>query len=366
MIIRVNIRANGEQLGDYMSDDNENDYVEIFEVDGREDADKAYLKQVIMSMELNGKLTKCKNPFLNVQINPAYGEDRKMTRADWYRAAEIIAEELNYQGQRRVITLHTKKGRTHAHVVWERYNHETGKVIPTKNSRLNAKFARIRIEKELGQKRTAWRNDKEKIKQTLTEIWDRTNDGAEFIKQSKKAGYIISAGTGNRPFMVVDQNGISCDLVRQLEGVRTKEVRARLRHEQLMTDKQAIEMVRAGSGSGSGKREREQPQAKPTTQGKKRDFTENSNQTTKGEEQMRQERTERFNEFYKQGLDFVDDKREPEATPLTPSEKTAFAFAENKTEALPDDAAEQERLRDKIRLEQEKIRKRQKTRRPGR
>lgn len=309
-------------------------------------------------------LTKCKNPYLNVQINPAYGEDQKMTREDWYRAADILAEELGYQDQRRLIVLHTKKGRTHAHVVWERYDHETQKVVPTKNSHLNAKFARVRMEKEFKHKRTAWRNDKETIKDDMTRLWVNTKTGAEFVQQARKAGYIVSAGTGNRPFMVVDKNGVSCDLVRQLKDVRTKEVRARLRHEQLMTDKQAIEVMRNEQGSKSGKQGREQPEAAPTARAKAQEFTNNASQTTADEAKIRRERMERFNEFYQQGKEAVSDSRQPE--PPTPAEETAFGFADNKADVVNDEAAEQQRIREQIKQQQERIRNRRKTHGRGR
>jgi hypothetical protein len=360
MIIRINTRTNGDQLADYVASFKGNDHVEILEVDGREDADKDYLKQTIISMELNGQLTKCKNPFLNVQINPAYGEDQEMTREDWYRAADILAEELGYQDQRRVIVLHTKKGRTHAHVIWERYNHETQKVVPTKNSRLKAKFARVRMEKEFGHKRTAWRNDKQTIKDDMTQLWNETQTGAEFVKQAKKAGYIISTGTGNRPFMVVDQNGVSCDLVRQIQDVRTKEVRARLRNEQLMTDKEAIEMVRSAQATNSGKRGREQPEAKPSANAKAKAFDENVQQILTDENKIRNDRFDRFNDFHQSVQDSVTDNRGPEQTP---AEKAASNFADNKPEIIKDEISEQEHLREQIRLQQEYIRKRRKAHR---
>ena len=57
----------------------DNSHIRILEVDGREEADQFYLQQTLISMQLNSELTKTNNAFFNVQINPAYGEDKDMT-----------------------------------------------------------------------------------------------------------------------------------------------------------------------------------------------------------------------------------------------------------------------------------------------
>jgi hypothetical protein len=54
---------------------------------------------------------------------------------------------------------------------------------------------------------------------------------------------MIATGT-QRPYMVVDDTGRSFDLVRQIEKVKTKEVRQRLKDEDVLTEKQAIKIVR--------------------------------------------------------------------------------------------------------------------------
>ncbi|WP_374950697.1 relaxase/mobilization nuclease domain-containing protein, partial [Mucilaginibacter sp.] len=213
---------------------------------------------------LNSELTRTNKAFFNVQMSPAYGEDKAMTREDWYQAADILAAETGYADQRRIIVLHTKKGRTHAHVIWERYNHESGKMIDNKQSRYKVDAARPKIEQALGHKATNRRNPhKNEIKETVTEIWNRTSTGKAFMAEVRKSGYMVAAGSGSRPFMIVDGNGRSFDLVRQIDGAKTKDVRERLRHEKLILDKQAIDLMRKETVESGGKRDKQKTEHKP-------------------------------------------------------------------------------------------------------
>lgn len=354
MILRVDIRGDALQLGRYMHHLNENDYTEILEVDGREDADAEYLEQIIFSMEFNAELTKSDKPFFHAQINPAYGEDKAMTRADWYLAADILAKGTGYENQRRVITLHTKKGRTHAHVVWERYDHETGKMIDNRHSKFKADATRPIMEQALGHKQTPHRNPHRfALKQAATEIWNRTGTGADFIKEARKSGYMIASGTGNRPFMIVDSNGISYDLVKQLDGVRTKEVRARLRHEPLVTDKQAIELMREQSNK-SGKTEQQKQAHQPSATDIAKDFAETRAEATKEAAQVINQRkfTHAFDEFKAEAIDATN----PAKTEDERKEEIAQQFADNKTGSVK--PSEQELERQKIIAAQEQIKQR--------
>nr|WP_262912274.1 relaxase/mobilization nuclease domain-containing protein [Algoriphagus sp. AGSA1] len=196
-------------------------------------------------MSLKEQLTKSKQGLYHAQINPAYEEDRQMTDEDWHKAADILEHALGFEGQRRAIVLHEKKGRLHAHVVWERYDAETGKMKTISHNYKAHDQARQEIEKYLNQEPTPTRNkSRDDIKEVMTGLWDKTETGADFLKEVKNAGFCVAAGSGKRPFMVVDDKGRSFDLVRQLKGVRTKQVRERLDGEKLMDEKDAIELMR--------------------------------------------------------------------------------------------------------------------------
>ncbi|WP_374949568.1 hypothetical protein, partial [Mucilaginibacter sp.] len=58
MILTSNIRGNGDQLAIYLVTLKDNDDIQILEVDGRENADKDYLYQTMVGMQLNSELTR--------------------------------------------------------------------------------------------------------------------------------------------------------------------------------------------------------------------------------------------------------------------------------------------------------------------
>ncbi|QMW01456.1 relaxase/mobilization nuclease domain-containing protein [Spirosoma foliorum] len=287
MVIRGAIRGNGKQLAHYLLSGEANECVQIVDVAGRSNATDAYLHQTLQSMSLTSELTKSQKGLYHAQINPAYSEDRKMSEKDWLKAADILGNELGLQEQRRVIVLHTKKGRTHAHVIWERYDHKTGKVIANKFSRLAQDRARKEMERVFEQQPTPHRNQhRPELKEALTNLWKETETGKDFVKAVHDNGYLLAEGVPRHPFMVVDENGRSFDLVRQLKGVRIKEVRQRLRHEKLIPEKEAIELMRqkqeGGSDANRAEQQRDLDKAKRTASAfwnNKQDATQESPET---------------------------------------------------------------------------------------
>jgi len=245
MVVKGRSRGNGSQLAQYLVTQGDNERIQILEVDGREHASTEYLHDVLVGMSLAGELTKSDKGLYHAQINPAYGEDRLMTPESWMSAADILGIELGFENQRRAIVLHEKNGRIHAHVVWERYDHDKGIMIDTPFNYRSHDKARFEMERQFAQEKTPEKNKHSKeLKEQLTELWTKTQDGKAFKEATEQAGYLLAAGTSKRPFMVVDKDGRSFDLVRQLKGIRTKEVRERLRDEDLMPEKKAIQAMR--------------------------------------------------------------------------------------------------------------------------
>lgn len=168
MIIRGRTRGNGSQLASYLLSQIDNDNVRVFDIKGTTHLDD--LRLSLLEMSLTCELTKSNKGLYHAQINPAYGEDKQMSREDWLKAADILETELKLNDQKRVIILHEKKDRIHAHVVWERYNHESGKMISDSYSRLAQDRARKAMELEFHHHRTSDRtNKKEVTKQPMKE-----------------------------------------------------------------------------------------------------------------------------------------------------------------------------------------------------
>lgn len=243
MVIKGKPRGNGKQLGNYLLLQADNDNVQVFDIRGTSQPNN--LRKSLIEMSLTSELTKGTKGLYHAILNPSYSEDKQMTREDWLRAADILEAELKLNNQKRVMVLHEKQGRIHCHVVWERYNHAKGTMISDSYSRLAQDRARKTMERELEHSQTPHRNKRQQdIKKDLTELWRKSKTGAEFVRAAKERGYIISHSNQRRPFMVVDQDGRSFDLVRQLDKVRTKEVRERLVGEPLPSDKEAIKTIR--------------------------------------------------------------------------------------------------------------------------
>lgn len=314
------------------------------------------------------ELTKAKQAYFHAEITPAYGEEAKMTGKDYQRCAGIIAEHLGYTNSRRVIVMHHKKGKSHAHVIFERYNYQTGKMVDNKHSRLKLVQARIQMEKEFGHKPMPLRNRNQKaLKEVATKLWNDTAKGAEFVKAARKAGYMVAEGTANRPFMIVDKTGRSFNLVRQLEGVRTKEVRARLRGEKLTPEKQAIEIMRKeGSGSNSGKQEQQkaqfEPDSKQTASKAASAFAENRTDSLQQEAKHYNAEQSRKNQasFATFKAEASEVTKKPQTTPDNPMQRKEVAakgFAENKQSGLETEAERAEKKRQLI-AQQQAIRQR--------
>ncbi|WP_338875050.1 relaxase/mobilization nuclease domain-containing protein [Spirosoma sp. SC4-14] len=318
MVIRGAIRGNGKQLAHYLLSGEANERVQVVDVAGRSNATDAYLHQTLQSMSLTSEPTKSQKGLYHAQINPAYSEDRKMSEKDWLKAADILGNELGLQEQRRVIVLHTKKGRTHAHVVWERYDHKTGKVIANKFSRLAQDRARKEMERVFEQQPTPHRNQhRPELKEALTNLWNDTETGKEFVKAVHDNGYLLAEGVPRHPFMVVDENGRSFDLVRQLKGVWIKEVRQRLRHEKLIPEKEAIELMRqkqeGSSNANKAEQQRDLDKAKKTAIA----FWDNKQDTTQEVEET--ESRKRMKDLAESFIQSGQELTEAEATDQTDS-----------------------------------------------
>ncbi|WP_118976736.1 relaxase/mobilization nuclease domain-containing protein [Taibaiella koreensis] len=245
MVIKGKPRGHGRQLASYLLTLNENEAIRILDVDGMRQFTEKDLRNFLGDMSLNEQLTRSRKGLYHAVINPSPNEALKMSDKDWQRAADILAGELGFQEQRRAIVLHKKQLRTHAHVVYDRYNHEQGIMIDVKKNYYKHDKARARMEAEFQHTPTARRNPRRpEMKKTLTALWQQAPDATSFMKAAKKEGYTISQGFGRIPYMVVDHTGRSFNLVRHLDGIKMPEVRQRLKDKVLISEKDAIAFVR--------------------------------------------------------------------------------------------------------------------------
>lgn len=266
-VIRGRSRGNGSQLARYLLHSKENDRVQVLDVRGT--SQPGDLKKSLLEMSLTSELTKGKNGLYHLQFNPAIGEDQAMTPEDWLTAAAILDKHLGLDGHKRAIVLHEKKGRVHAHITWERYDHETGRLWDDGQNYRKHDKAREEIEQVLGHERTRQQekepdpqeHKKSDYKRELSDLWEQTMDGQSFVKEAEEAGYKIAVGDDRRPWRVITPEGESLDLVRQLETAKTKDVRERLQpiRDDLQTEAEALQAARE---DGQKKIEQEREVAK--------------------------------------------------------------------------------------------------------
>ena len=247
MVIKGRSRSNGAQLANYLLNNRANDNARILDVRGTAQPDN--LKSSLLEMSFSSRLSKRgANGLYHAQINPAIGEDRPMTSEDWLRAAEVLEQSLGLDGQKRAIVLHEKNGRLHGHVVWERYDHHTGKLRTDGKNYKKHDQARAQIEEELGHDLTPQKAAREPTdKERLSDLWREHSEGSDFVEAAAEAGYQVVQGFARRPFRVLTPDGQSLDLTRQLDGTKAKAVRDRLQpiREELPTEADALQRQKA-------------------------------------------------------------------------------------------------------------------------
>lgn len=243
MVTRGGIRGNGSQLADYLLAKKENDRVELFDIRGTSFPDD--LKKSLIEMSLSVEFSRrAKKGLYHVIINPDPEASRQMTVADWHCAADILERETGFTGQKRVMVLHEKAGRLHMHCVYERWDYEKNRVIPSKNNYYAQNRARKQMEIEFGHRRTPDINtEKRELRKLATRLWQLHPSGQGFVRALDDHGYTVCRSDGRRPIVVVNRRGLSFDLVRPIKGAVTKDVKDRLKDVSLPKDKMIMDRI---------------------------------------------------------------------------------------------------------------------------
>jgi hypothetical protein len=373
MVIRGGTRGNGRQLAYYLLAEKENDKVTVLEVDNKENADKNDLVFALSSWSLMGHLTKTDQSLYHCVINPAYGEDVKMTAEDWNKAADILAKETGFEQQRRAIVLHEKNGRIHAHVVYERYNHEKGIMISNSFNRLAQDRARKEMELVFEHQSTPDRNRyKDKLKKEMLQLWRQNRTGKDFVVACEQKGYTICKTAQRRAYSIVDENGISYDLPRQMKGVNTKEVADKLQGLKLPTDRQAIKELRKKIDNKKldGKQEVFKDKIAMVQQKRAvekerklydlaRDFVAQKETVLENGKSKKGEASKpiaKKKADFREGLNILNKDTEV-AKDLNRKKAVAYSFAQNKKEVLPSSDNQQSKKATNTKSEQELLEK---------
>lgn len=190
----------------------------------------------------------------HAQISPEGRYATGMTADQWKRTADILGEELGLKDQPRALVLHSgKDGRPHLHVVWARTDADAMKLVSDSYNYVAHERASHRMELEFGHEfvpgkhakrdrkrqaefpRAEMGHDERMLaertglspaerKEQITALHAAADSGQAFKAALEDAGYILAKG--HRGYVLVDQAGGHFNLARQIEGVKTKELRA--------------------------------------------------------------------------------------------------------------------------------------------
>ncbi|MCP4305067.1 MAG: relaxase/mobilization nuclease domain-containing protein, partial [bacterium] len=145
MIIKGSSRAAPKRLAKHLLRGDTNERVEIIASDYTATQN---LNEALLEMQALTAGTRGFKGLYHANIDP-HG-DYNMTEEQWFRAVDVLEEELGLQHQPRVVVKHQKNGREHLHVVWARTDIETMTLRSDSNTYMAHERASHRLEDEFG------------------------------------------------------------------------------------------------------------------------------------------------------------------------------------------------------------------------
>ncbi len=246
MILKGNQRAGGADLATHLMNEFDNDLVEVAEIKGTVAHD---LHGAFGEHEAIAAGTRCKEPLYSLSINPSAPISR-----DQYRSAiDRIEQRLGLSGQARAVVFHVKHGREHCHVVWSRIDTAKMRAVQISHDHMKLRSLSRELAHEFGlplpeglaQDRGAQRPRKKELtlaekaqsdetgiapgqrRVEITEAFRRSDSAEAFRAALQEKGYVLARGD-KRDFVVIDRFGKVHSLARQIDGVRTRELKVKL------------------------------------------------------------------------------------------------------------------------------------------
>ncbi|MDH5641968.1 MAG: hypothetical protein OEY28_11800, partial [Nitrospira sp.] len=250
MVPKASQRANARQLAAHLLNAHDNERVEVAHIRGAIARD---LPGALDEWHAISKTTRCRKYLYSLSINPDPRQG-PLTRSQYRDYIAQVEKKLKLTDQPRAIVFHAKQGREHCHVVWSRIIPSALKAVPISHDRkalqaITRRFAKqhgltlpenmnpggspaashppvkVTLHEKHQQERTGASKD-ERVR-TITRLWHETVTGQAFVRGIERAGYRLARGD-RIPYAIVDPHGEIHSLPRQIEGVRTKDVRHRL------------------------------------------------------------------------------------------------------------------------------------------
>lgn len=256
MILKGNQRGGGQQLAAHLMNSFDNERVEIADVRGAVARD---LSGAFAEWKAQASATKCQKNLYSLSLNPDQTQGH-LTREQYLELLERTERSLKLVGQPRAVVFHEKRDkdgvpREHCHAVWSRIDTEKMKAVQIAHDRLKLRtvareFARdhglelpdgmkkdgrkSRFNERAQQETIAEWQQRERtgigkleIMADITRCWKETTNGTAFAQALEAKGYLLARGD-SRAYVVVDLSGGVHSLARQIEGVKTRELKQRL------------------------------------------------------------------------------------------------------------------------------------------
>ncbi|MGE0278464.1 MAG: relaxase/mobilization nuclease domain-containing protein [Nitrospiraceae bacterium] len=249
MIPKASQRGGGQQLATHLLNAHDNERVEIIDMRGSVARD---LHGAFAEWRAASTATNCRKYIYSLSFNPD-PQQRRLTREEITDYIARAEQRLGLENQPRAIVIHEKYGREHVHVAWSRIDIENIRAIQLSHDRhklraVTQEFARekgLRLPDRMKDGRDRFKDrdsrvthaekqqeertgiTKEERRRELTALWRQADNAESFTAALEDKGYFLAQGD-KRSFVVVDRYGEIHSLGRQLDGVKTKDIRARL------------------------------------------------------------------------------------------------------------------------------------------
>ncbi|WP_165185108.1 relaxase/mobilization nuclease domain-containing protein [Caulobacter soli] len=244
MILQASKRGGGTELGRHLTNQRDNEHVEVHEVRGFMSETVMGAMKEVQAMSLG---TKCRQYLFSLSLSPPQAES---VRAEVFETAiDQIEERLGLTGQPRMVVFHEKEGRRHAHCVWSRIdaNTMTARDLPFFKMKLRDVSKQLYLENgwqmprgfvdsklrdprnfSLAEYQQASRAglDAKAVKATVQECWAVSADSQAFGKELETRGLFLAKGD-RRGHVIMTHEGEVFALSRMVDK-KAKEVVAKL------------------------------------------------------------------------------------------------------------------------------------------
>ncbi len=246
MILHGNSRGGAGSLADHLTNEIDNDHVELHELRG------------FVSENLHGALNEgyalslgtraCTKFMYSLSLNPPPHEDVKTS--DFEEAIDKVEQRLGLEGTSRAIVFHEKNGRRHGHVVWIRVDPQEMKAVQLSFDRKKLKSVSRELFIEHGWKMprgladgaernptnfdlSTWQQSKrmnrnpKAIKRAFQDAFAISDSKAAFIHAMHERGFKVAQGD-RRGFVAIDVAHGEVFSIPRMTGQKTKAIRALL------------------------------------------------------------------------------------------------------------------------------------------